>query len=256
MISVNVPGLAIYETNGGNAAHREKMLALYAEFFPEYSYYLPYMAYRMELPIDADPHFVERWWLVEVDNQPVALRLFKYSPQRNCALVLGTAVKPEFRKFAADGYARLATFIINHSAKQVKADAQAAHRPIPAGLVSEVQLPDDTMSTSEAESHQHIIDRYRELGYIELPVDYYEPPHIMGRESFLQDITYDQLPFHHMVLSIFPIEGGKFDIQNRQMITDFTLAYLTNHYRLPDDHWTVRGALESIERHYGNSSND
>jgi hypothetical protein len=256
MIPLNAQGIAIHETNCGDPIYRQKMLDFYPEFFPEYAYYLPYMAYRMGLPVDSDPLFIERWWLIEVEGQLAGLRLFKYSPSRNCALVLGTAIKPEFRKFPVRGYDRLSSYIVSVSAQQILADAEAADRPPPAGLISEVQLPEERMSDEEAQYHQHIADRYHEMGYTDLPVEYYEPPHITGKENFLQGIGYEELPFNHMMLSIRPVKGGEFDIHNRQMITDFTLAYLTDHYKLPQDHWVVHRALESIEQHYGNSIHD
>jgi hypothetical protein len=51
-----------------------------------------------------------------------------------------------------------------------------------------------------------------------------------------------------MVLSVRPIEGGGFDPRDPQMMADATLAYLTDHYKLPVDHWIVTRALKSIER--------
>ena len=251
-----VAGLTFHETIGGEPEYRQKMLKSYSDFFPEYDYYLPYMAYRMEQTIYSDPGFVERWWLIEVDDEPVALRLFKYSARRNCALVLGMAVKPEFRKYAVAGYNRLSEYVVDLSADQIRADAKAADRPVPAGFSSEFQHPEPTMTVEEARFHQHIIDRYREIGYIGLPVDYFEPPHIVGRESFIQDAAYADLPFHHMLLSVLPIEGGRIDLEDKQMIADFALAYLTDHYKLPEDHWAVRRALDSIESHYRNAGHD
>jgi hypothetical protein len=248
MIPVTAQGIKVYETNGGELSHRQKLLDFYPELFPEYGYYLPYMAYRMTLPVDADPLFVERWWLIEVEGQVAGLRLIKYSPGRNCALVLGTAIKPEFRKYPVPGYDRLSSYIVSLSAEQILADARAAHRPIPFGLVSEVQLPAPHMTAEEAAYHIHIADRYHDMGYIDLPVEYYEPPHIVGKEHYIQGIAYEDLPYNHMVLSVRPIEGGGFDPRSPQMMVDATLAYLTDHYKLPADHWIVTRALESIER--------
>lgn len=249
-------GLTVHETIGGEPEYRQKMLRFYADFFPEYAYYLPYMAYRMEQTIASDPGFIERWWLVEVGDEPVALRLFKYSFKRDCALVLGTAVKQGYRRYAVDSYERLSNYLIDQSIEQVKADALAAGRPIPTGIVSEFQLPEATMSAEEYRYHQHIIDRYREIGCIPLPVDYYEPPHIVGREQYLAPGAYETLPYNHMLLSILPIAGGGFDLNNRAMVTNCALVFLQDHYGLPEDHWVVRRALDSIDRHYGDVGHD
>ena len=255
MVLPHVSGLTVHETIGGDPIFQQRLLDLYAEFFPEYSYYLPYMAYRMSLDIDSDSGFIERWWLVEVDEQPVALRLFKYSLRRNCALVLGTAVRPEFRRYLVDSYDRLSNYLIDLSTEQINADARAAGRRPPIGVVSEFQLPDDSMSAEEYAYHQHIINRYKEIGCIQLPVDYYEPPHIVNRERYLT-VSPSELHYNHMMLSILPIQGGGFDIRNRETTTDFALAFLTDHYKLPENHWVVRNAFESIERYYGNAADD
>jgi hypothetical protein len=248
MIPVNAEGIRVYETNGGDPIYRQKLLDFYPELFPEYGYYLPYMEYRMTLPVDSDPLFIERWWLIEVEGQVAGLRLFKYSPSRNCALVLGTSIKSEFRKYPVAGYDRLSSYIVSLTAEQIMVDARAARRPIPVGLVSEVQLPEPHMTAEEAAYHIHIADRYHDMGYVDLPVEYYEPPHIVGKESYLQGVALEDLPYNHMVLSVRPIEGGGFDPHDQQMMTDCTLAYLTDHYKLPSDHWIVTRALESIER--------
>ncbi len=255
-IPLKTQGLTIYETNGGDPVYRKKMLDLYAETFPEYAYYLPYMDYRMSLPVDADPLFIERWWLIEIDEEPVALRLFKYSPSRRCALVLGTAIKPQFRKHPVPGYPRLLPYLIDLSIEQIETDAISLGQPLPAGFVSEFQLPEPGMSREEASYHQHIIERYRELGCVDLPVDYFEPPYIVGRERFVSNVAPDALSFNHMMFSILPLQRGDFDIHDRKQITDFALAFLVDHYRLSEDHWAVRRALESIERYYGNSTHD
>src|SRR3954469_16365958 len=73
MILLDVPGLSVHETMGGDQNRRDAMLQLYAEIFPEYAYYLPYMAYKMEQSIDSDPAFIERWWLIEVEGRSAGL---------------------------------------------------------------------------------------------------------------------------------------------------------------------------------------
>jgi hypothetical protein len=247
MNHLNVPGLSIYETMGGDLVRREAMLSLYAEIFPEYAYYLPYMAYKMEQAIDSDPAFIERWWLIEVEGRNAGLNYIKYAPERNCGFLLSIGILPEYRNFRVGKYARLLDFIVDISNDQLKADAAMLGRPIPMGMVAEFQRPEPTMSVQQQNWHHHIIERFSRLGYIDLGIDYREPPHIVGHEKYLQDVDPASLTYHRMLLSILPLEGGQFEIGNPQMTRECAFAVLVDHYKLPETHWAVQAALNSIE---------
>ncbi len=246
-----MPDIAIYETIGHNADRHERMLDLYAELFPYYAYYLPYMRHRMQLPIDADPNFTERWWLIEVDGNPAGVRLFKYSPGRDCGLSLGIAIKPEYRHLSSKGYARLAEQLLADSQEHLRADARAAGKPTPIGMVTELQVPETTADAAIKRGRARLIERYHEYGYIDLPVEYYEPPFIQGKEEVLVDpAAIADRDFLRLKLGIFPCPGGQFDLNDADMVSSLTCAFLVDHYGLPEDHWVVRRALESIRQHY------
>ena len=89
------------------------MLQLYPEIFPEYAYYLPYMAYKMEQSIASDPAFIERWWLIEIEGQSAGLNYIKYAPERNCGFLLSIGFLPQYRKFKMGKYSRLLDFIVD-----------------------------------------------------------------------------------------------------------------------------------------------
>jgi GNAT superfamily N-acetyltransferase len=247
----DVDGLEIIETIGGRPADIETMLALYAELFPAYDYYLPYMRWRMNQPIDHDPRFIERWWLVRVDDAPAGLRYFKYAPARDCALSLGIAVKPEYRARGFGRAERLSELLFDLSGEQIRADAVARGRPEPFGVGTELQLPETAADAVTAHGRGRLIERYRALGYHVLPVEYYEPPHIAGREAFIP--PQGDLTFHRLMLGVLPLSLGKprADMDTAHVATQVTLAFLIDHYGLQPDHWAVQRALESIEKHYG-----
>ncbi len=246
MIPLDVPGLAIYETIGGEPSRREAMLRLYAEIFPEYAYYLPYMAYKMEQSIDSDPAFIERWWLIDIEGQNAGLNYIKYAPERDCGFLLSIGILPQFRNFRVGKYPRLLDFIVDISNEQLMADAASLSRPVPMGMVAEFQRPEANMTQHEQGWHQHVIDRFSGLGYLDLGIDYREPPHISGHEQYLENVDPASLVYHRMLLSILPLAGGHFEIGNPRMVRDCALAVLVDHYKLSETHWAVQTALNSI----------
>ena len=103
------------------------------------------------------------------------------------------------------------------------------------------------MAKIDQDWHQHVIDRFSRLGYIDLGIDYREPPHIVGHEKYLENIDPATLDYHRMLLGILPLAGGQFAMNNPQMVEDCVLAVLVDHYKLPENHWAVQTALNSIE---------
>jgi len=252
MIPIEIPGedSAVYEVIGGSARQLKALIELYKEFFPQYPQYLPRIRYKAQLPADADPRFVEHWWLVEIDGQPAGFRMFKYALERNCGLSLGLAIRPSYRRLRSGRYRRLAELLLMSSLEQLKADAQVAGRPIPAGMVTELQLPETTTDEALQRGRARLIARYREYGFVELPVEYYEPPFIQGGAGFEDLAELEKKEFLRLLLGIFPIEGGPFDPSDPAMVTDLVLAFLVDHYGLPGGHWAVRRTLDSMRQHY------
>lgn len=248
MISFDAPGITIHETIGGSPHHRAVMLRLYAEIFPEYAYYLPYMAYKMETQvIDSDPLFIERWWLIEVEGETAGFTYTKYAPGRNCGFSLSTGILPPYRRYRAGGFDKLADFIMDANLRQIEADAAACGKPTPLGMLAEFQLPEPDMTEDQQKWHQHIIDRYAHIGFVNIGVDYREPPHIIGFEPYFPQVELNETHFHRMILSMLPLSGGNFDLRNPQILVDCALMVLVDHYKLPADHWAVQTALQSIE---------
>lgn len=245
MITFDVPSLTVSETIGGSETHRQTMLALYADIFPGYAYYLPYMDYKMRQRIDHDPAFLERWWLVEIEGDPAALAYFKYSPRYDLSFNLSVGVHPRYRRFSVAGHDRLFAFIQQAMEEQTYADAAAFNRPLPDGMVAENQKPEPGMTVDEQQWHLHVIERFHEMGYLEMPVIYQEPPYIIGTESFFNDIDLAGVGFHDMMLTIKPTKS--LSPNDPDLMRRSALMILVDHYKLPLDHWAVQAALQSIE---------
>jgi len=236
-IPINIPGLAIYECNGGDPAHRKTLLEMYAQWFPQYAYYLPYMEYRTSQPVGYDPRFIERWWYVERDGNPAGFRFSKYLKARNISVGMGSAIVKEYREFEFGPYHRLSDLLFHLTNDQLCADATASGRPTPDGFVVEIESP-------------QLVNGYKRYGYtiLELPVDYLEPPFIYEFTRFIEPDVLAKLQFEPMHLVIFPVGGKHLDPNDTALLTNITLGLLIDHYGLSEDHWAVQRALASINQ--------
>ena len=204
-------------------------------FFQGITRYLPIMRNRALRSFPANGATIEHQWLLTVHGQPAAMTVFKYIANRNCGLGLDIAVHPAFRKVRYGEYSTLSALITALRLEQLQADAQAADRPPPLGMVVEVESA-------------RLFASFQRRGLIELPVEYYEPPFVCGPDSWLDEEEAASIGFQPMHLGIYPIPGGGFEQTNQAMLADCVLALLVDHYGLPGDHWVVNRALSSIFR--------
>ena len=223
--------VAIYELTGGaDPARLEALLAIYQEQFPQYAHYAPRIRRRAPQPSAHDPRFLLHYWLVELDGQPVALRMFRTVRPRRCGLAHALAVRPAFREVEVCGR-RLSEFIIFQCLSQVIADAQALGDPPAYGMVNEVDSP-------------RLMEHYRQMGILELPAHYAEP--IFPPEGAQPAAEPPALTFHPMILGFLPAPGFDSAAADPAIVADFIRAFLVDHYGLPEDHPAVQQAIQSI----------
>ncbi len=234
MIKIDTPhpGLSVHEVLGGSKRDLDDLLAVHRELFAKFSSYIPYMIERAKDPPDADPCFVEHWWLARIDGEPAGIRYFKYVPARHCGLSLGIAVLKPYRHLTFGRYGRFSKLLTLTSLEQLQADAAAAGQPVPVGIVAEVE--------------NYLLPRYDEYDFIRLPIDYNEPSSTPEANAARGEAE-DHLSFRPIQLGVFMLADTSFDPFNRQMLRHMVLAFLADHYSLPDDHPVVCRALESIQ---------
>ncbi len=234
MIKIDTPhpGLSVHEVLGGSKRDLDDLLAVHRELFAKFSSYIPYMIERAKDPPDADPCFVEHWWLARIDGEPAGIRYFKYVPARQCGLSLGIAVLKLYRHLTFGRYGRFSKLLTLTSLEQLQADAAAAGQPVPVGIVAEVE--------------NYLLPRYDEYDFIRLPIDYNEPSSTPEANAARGEAE-DHLSFRPIQLGVFMLADTSFDPFNRQMLRQLVLAFLVDHYGLPDDHPVVCRALESIQ---------
>lgn len=218
--------------NSGDQPRIEAMLGLYGRLFPQYQHYIPRMRRRAQFGSEHRPGHIVHYWLVEVNGQPAGLRTFRYVPARRCGLAHALAIDPVFRDVRV-GEKRLAVFVINECLTQVLRDAQKRGDPPPFGIVNEVE-PD------------RLMEHYARNGLVKLPVKYMEPifsPEVAGR-SRTEEIA--AIKFSPMHMGFLPNPNEQLESYSNELIKDFVLAFLTDHYGLPEDHPVVVNVLDSI----------
>lgn len=233
-IETTHPGLTVHEVLGGTEQDLEDLLMIHRELFPKFSSYIPFMYERAQEPPDTDPRFIEHWWLARIDGEPAGIRYFKYVPRRHCGLSLGIAILKPFRHLTfGDHYGRFSRMLTLTSLEQLEADARSMDQPVPVGIFAEVEA--------------YLLPRYDEFDFIRLPIDYQEPSSTPEASEARGDSTDETLSFRSIAVGVFKLANTQFDPFNRSVMKDMTLAFLIDHYGLPDDHPVVQRALESID---------
>ena len=241
--------LSVYEVIGGSANHLGALLELHSEIFPNFAHYLPYMKDRVKTSPEDINDAIDHWWLVEIDDKPAGFRLFKYNPHHNCGLGLLMAVRPKYRQVAVSPFCRLAELLIASSIEQIETDARVSGRPTPIGMGVELQLPETIQDPAIQRGRAHLIKRYREYGFCDLHVEYYEPPFILEDSSFIELANPEAEDFHRLLFGYFPSQESQKPI-SPDIISQLVLAFLVDQYHLPVDHWAVQRAVASIKEYF------
>lgn len=218
--------------DSGDEARIEAMLELYARLFPQYAHYIPRMRQRAKFKAEKRPGHIVHYWLIEVDDQPAALRTFRYVRNRNCGLAIALAVDPAFREVIIDGH-RLSMYLFHACLEQVIADAERLGDPPVLGMVNEVEFP-------------RLMEHYKRNGIVELPVKYIEP--VFPKKDVKQVGTDEIASLEFLPTALGFLPNTKLDRRSYtpDEIADFVLAFLVDHYGLPVDHPQVQAVVNSI----------
>jgi len=216
----------------GDTERIESLLSLYAELFPQYAHYVPRMRRRSEWGEEHRAGHLVHYWLLEVDGQPAAVRTFRYVQERRVGLAHALAVKPAYRTMNVCGQ-RLSMYLVRACLEQIIADSKRLGDEFTFGMVNEVESPD-------------LMDHYKNNGILELPIAYMEP--VFPAEQPLRTRAEELalIRFAPMFLGILPDHTQGIPFYTREMIADFALAFLVDHYGLPLEHRQVQSVLNSI----------
>ncbi|NWF64334.1 MAG: hypothetical protein HXY38_08520 [Chloroflexi bacterium] len=230
-----VGSVCVYDVLGsGDEARIEAMLEMYGGLFPQYQHYIPRMRRRAQFSSEHRNGHIVHYWLVEVGGRPAGLRTFRYIRERRCGLAHALAVDPKFRDVDVLGK-RLSVFLIYECLAQVIRDAVVRGDLPPFGMVNEVE-PD------------RLMEHYTRNGLVKLPVKYVEPifpPEVEGRS---RDQEIAGIRFSPMHMGFLPNPDMKINPFAPDMLENFVLAFLVDHYGLPKDHPVMMNVLDSIKR--------
>ncbi len=216
----------------GDMLRIEAMLRLYAELLPKYAHYIPRLRRRTEWGEEHRPGHIVHYWLLEVDGEPAAFHTFRYVQKRRVGLSHALAVKPAYRNLYVC-WQPLSMYLLNACLAQVLVDAQGLGEEFTYGVVSEIEPT-------------RLLDRYTENGVMELPLTYAKPvfPPELSCRTRMEEIALAH--FVPMSLGILPDATKAIPFYTSDLITNFALAFLIDHYGLPMGHEHVRSVLNSI----------
>lgn len=223
---------AIYELLGSGDDQRvESMLGLYQSLFPQYQHYVQRMRRRAKFENEHRENNIVHYWLIEIEGQPAGLRTFRYVRHRHCGLAHALAIHPDFREKLIDNK-KLSVFIIYECLNQIIRDAKEYGDQPVLGMVNEVET-------------SRLMEHYERNGLIQLPLKYVEP--IFPPESVSREDELAKVRFSPMHMGFLPNPEIKIEKYTKAMITDFVLAFLVDHYGLPETHPVVLETLNSIK---------
>lgn len=232
-------------TSDQNVEHWDAMLDLYCEFFPQYFSALSRDDQRKVLSEPLDPRYMRHRWFVTWNGHPAGLVSFEYIIQYDLGVCLSIAIRPEFRSLAWGDYRRLSDFLIRQMVKQLITDAAGSGHLAPFGVVVELDVPNSIADPALKKSRLGLFERYQEYGFLPLNVTYHEPAFVRHPES-------SQIPSENaqpMQLCLLPIRAyGITQLPQREMLNQVIEALLVSHYGLPENHWIVQLARDSISK--------
>jgi hypothetical protein len=208
------------------------MLRLYAELLPQYAHYIPRMRRRTECGEEQRAGQIVHYWLLEVDGQPAAFHTFRYVHERRVGLAHALAVKPDYRSVRVCGQ-RLSMYLIHACLDQIRADAKRLGDEFTFGMLKEV----DSSS---------LMDHYMKNGILELPLAYLKPVFPVEKPGCPRAEEIASTHFIPMFLGIFPEPARGVPFYDSDLIANFALAFLVDHYGLPIEHRHVQSVLSSI----------
>ncbi|MDK1028473.1 MAG: hypothetical protein QGM50_09155 [Anaerolineae bacterium] len=225
--------IKIFELLGsGDTKRIEAMMRLYRQLFPEYAHYTKRMEKRTAFPPERRSGQIAHYWLVEQNNKPIGFTTFRYLHKRKCAIGVAFGIETEARKQNIHDQ-RLSTFVTSEVMGQLERDSELLGAPDFWGLVTEVE-------------HRDLMEHYKRTGMIELPIKYYEPIFPVESNGKSPQDRLEAVEFKVAILGIIP--NPKVSIRNyvNNVLRDFALAFLVDHYGLPEDHEIVNSVTNSI----------
>ncbi len=216
----------------GDTARIEAMAGLYAQLLPQYAHYVPRLRRRAEYGEEHRTGHLVHYWLLEVDGEPAAFHAFRYVRERRVGLSQALVVKPAYRKLQAGGQ-RLSLYLLSASLEQVVADAARLGDERPFGVISEVEP-------------SSLMDHYMQHGLLELPIAYVKPlfPAEQPGRTHAEEIASSN--FIPMFLCILPDRARDIPFYTSDLIANFAMTFLVDHYGLPLEHREVQSVLGSI----------
>ena len=230
---INNDQVKIFELlNSGDIPRINAFITLYERLFPEYAHYSLRLRRRTQLPSEARTGHKVHYWLIEYQNTPIGLFMFRYISSRKCGAGTALALDPGARGIKVNGKS-LTAFLFEKVLSQLKEDALSMGHSKSFGMVAEIE-------------HLGLMKRFEKLGMIELPVKYFEPVFPPEANELPREEVVDKIRFIPAHFTIMPHPESNHKSFSSKILKDFALAFLVDHYNLDENHYKVQEVLRSI----------
>lgn len=232
-------GARIREVVGLDSPHLRAAIELFREIFPEDLRYVPYVRECARRRSPDHPATLDHVWTVEVEGEPVGVRIFSYVHTRDIGHGAYVGLLKPYRGLG------IGTWLVEQTLRQLQADAAALDQPEPLGYCVEVEPIGSAQSAAERLLFQRRLAFHIHAGGVPLDVDYVEPPMIRD-VSYISPEQLTGIEPKPMELIFYPIQSDQW--LGREVQLQIVEGLLLDVYRLDRADPLVQRAIESIQK--------
>ncbi len=230
-------GSIIREIVGSESPYLPAAVDVFRSIFPTYEHYVPYIdACALQTSYN-HPGTFDHVWLVEQNDTPIGLRIFRYVPERDFGFDAFIGLLPDYQNQG------IGTWLIQQTLRQLCVDAAHFERPEPSGCCAEVEPIQTARTESQRAINEARVSFYRKQGGFLLDVDYIEPP-MIRQVDYITEAQLTGIQPKPKQLVFYPVRS-QMSLTYDELVKVLDGIYL-DVYRLEPDSWYKVRAVNSI----------
>jgi GNAT superfamily N-acetyltransferase len=227
----------IREVIGSDSPYLAAAVEVFRFIFPAYEHYVPYIdACALQTSYN-HPGTFDHVWLIEQNDTPIGLRIFRYVPKRDFGFDAFIGLLEDYHNQG------IGTWLIEQTLKQLCSDAERVKRPEPSGCCAEVEPIQMARTHEQRLVNEARVAFYRKQGGFLLDVDYIEPP-MIRQVDYITEAQLTGIQPKPKQLVFYPVRD-RTSLTYDELVKVLDGIYL-DVYRLEPDSWYMVRAVNSI----------
>jgi GNAT superfamily N-acetyltransferase len=227
----------IRDVIGSESPYLPGAVQVFRAIFPDYEHYIPYI-YACALQSSHNhPGTFDHVWLVEQNENPIGLRIFRYVPGRDFGFDAFIGLLHDYHNQG------IGTWLIEQTLKQLCVDAEQFDRAEPLGCCAEVEPIQMARTAEQRRINEARVAFYQKQGGFLLDVDYIEPP-MIRKVDYITEAQLTGIQPKPKQLVFYPVRS-RTSLTYDEQVKVLDGIYL-DVYRLEPDSWYMFRAVHSI----------